>query len=110
MGDRYGSRSPEFMLHHAFLDKIWSDFQEQSSQHKWAFFKNADYNIYKTSILVKHVVDNNNMLGARICYKDPFDSYKDTHKALKEYDLDAVRKMMTKKAFSAPYFESYFYH
>jgi hypothetical protein len=110
MGDRYGSRSPEFMLHHAFLDKIWSDFQHQSPQHKWAFFKNADYKIYKTSILARNVVDNDNLLGVRICYKDPFDSYKDTHRALKEYDLHTVRKMMTKRAFSAPYFESYFYH
>jgi hypothetical protein len=110
MGDRYGSRSPEFMLHHTFLDKIWSDFQHQSPQHKWAFFKNADYKIYKTSILARNVVDNDNLFGARICYKDPFDSYKDTHRALKEYDLHTVRKMMTKRAFSAPYFESYFYH
>ncbi|CAB4004609.1 tyrosinase tyr-1 [Paramuricea clavata] len=110
MGDKYGSRSPEFMLHHAFLDKIWSDFQNQSPEHKWAFFKNADYKIYKTTILARNLVDNNNILGTKICYKDPFESYKNTHKALRQYDLNTVRKLMTKEAFSAPFFESYFDH
>ena len=110
MGDRYGSRSPEFMLHHAFLDKIWSDYQDQSRQHKWALFKNADYKIYNSNILVKNVVDNDNILGARICYSDPFSSYKNTHKALRQLDLETVRNMMTKEAFTAPYFQSYLDH
>lgn len=107
MGDKYGSRSPEFMLHHAFLDKIWSDFQDRSPEHKWTYFKDADYNIYETDISARDVVDNNNILGVRIFYRDPFESYKDTHTALRQYDLNTIRRMMTREAFTAPYFTNY---
>ena len=30
--------APEFFLHHAFVDKVWDDWQKKSSAHKYAYF------------------------------------------------------------------------
>ena len=107
MGDKYGSRAPEFILHHAFLDKIWTDYQKQSPQHKWVFFKQAKYNIYSSNIPARKMVDNEDLLGTRVCYKDPFESYSAIHQKLKQFDLNKIRSLMTKEAFSKPYFQEY---
>lgn len=107
MGDEYGSRAPEFMLHHGFLDKIWSDYQQQSDEHKWTFFKNSNYNIFKTNISVLDVVDNTDILGDSVCYNDPFEDYKDIHRTLRKYNLNTIRGLMSREAFTAPYFEHY---
>ena len=107
MGDKYASRAPEFILHHTFLDKIWSDYQKQSPEHKWVYFKDTNHNIYNTNILAKDMVDNDNLLGTKVCYKDPFESYSDIHKTLKQLDLDTIRSLMTKEAYASPFFQSY---
>ena len=107
MGDKFGSLAPEFILHHAFLDKIWADFQKQSSAHKWAYFKGTTHNVYKTNIPATHMVDVDNLDGVKMCYKDPFESYGGIHRRLRQFDLAKIRSLLTKKAFTFPYFTSY---
>lgn len=34
------ANAPEFFLHHAFIDKIWADWQEKSTSHMFAYFDN----------------------------------------------------------------------
>lgn len=34
------ANAPEFFLHHAFIDKIWADWQEKSTSHLYAYFDN----------------------------------------------------------------------
>ncbi|KAJ7370850.1 hypothetical protein OS493_029394 [Desmophyllum pertusum] len=38
MCDHNSANAPEFFLHHAFIDKIWADWQEKSSAHRNAYF------------------------------------------------------------------------
>ena len=34
----YASLTPEFYLHHLFIDKIWNMYQRQSKKHKYVYF------------------------------------------------------------------------
>ena len=34
------ANAPEFFLHHAFIDKIWADWQEKSTSHMFVYFDN----------------------------------------------------------------------
>lgn len=38
MEEKESSAAPEFWLHHAFLDKIWSDWQDRGPEYKFAYF------------------------------------------------------------------------
>ena len=38
MNSKNAATAPEFFLHHAFIDKIWSDWQEKGKKHKFNIF------------------------------------------------------------------------
>lgn len=38
MNSKNAAAAPEFFLHHAFIDKIWSDWQEKGKKHKFNIF------------------------------------------------------------------------
>ena len=62
--------APEFFLHHGFIDKLWSDWQEKSLDHHNAHFStkiNAMTSAGSTSPV--DVIDNYNLPdGVSVCY------------------------------------------
>lgn len=65
--------SPEFILHHGFIDKIWADWQRQSNAHMNAHFRSVADNMPGTWQIHARTVINNFMLpgGVRIQYQAP---------------------------------------
>ena len=77
------ANAPEFFLHHAFVDKIWADWQEKSTSHLHAYFNNQsdDVRMRATQYRPKDYIDTLNMPHPnngssdedRVCvvYQDP---------------------------------------
>lgn len=42
MSEDESASAPEFWSHHAFLDKIWSDWQDQGPKYKFAYYKSIN--------------------------------------------------------------------
>lgn len=63
--------SPEFMLHHGFIDKIWMDWQRQSNAHRNAHFPRVADNMPGTRQLHARAVLDNFRLpgGVRVRYQ-----------------------------------------
>lgn len=63
--------SPEFMLHHGFIDKIWTDWQRQSIAHRNAHFPAVADNMPGTRQLHARTILDNLRLpgGVRIQYQ-----------------------------------------
>ena len=55
--------APEFFLVHAFVDKIWDDWQKKSEEHKNAFFPTVDQIMPCTKIRPNDVIDLYNLPG-----------------------------------------------
>ena len=49
--------TPDFFLHHGFIDKIWADWQKRSSAHKNAFFPGINENVTGTPYAPKQLID-----------------------------------------------------
>lgn len=77
------ANAPEFFLHHAFIDKIWADWQEKSTAHMRAYFPRLSEHVtlreaqfhprdYIDTLYMPHP-DIDNRLQERICvvYQDP---------------------------------------
>ncbi|CAB4008352.1 Tyrosinase, partial [Paramuricea clavata] len=63
---------PEFCLHHGFIDKIWSDWQQRSELHKNAHFGSISTPMAATIYSPKDVNDLQNQPGGvRVCYINP---------------------------------------
>lgn len=77
------ANAPEFFLHHAFIDKIWANWQEYSHQHMIAHFSNLSFVMTGTrwyrprDFINTHDLPDiqipRNIDGRRICvsYEDP---------------------------------------
>ena len=77
------ANAPEFFLHHAFIDKIWANWQEYSHQHMIAHFSNLSFVMTGTrwyrprDFINTHDLPDiqitQNIDGRRICvsYEDP---------------------------------------
>ena len=63
--------APEFMLHHGFIDKIWTDWQRQSNSHMNAYFPSVANNMPNTTNLHPRAVLDNLRLpeGVRVEYQ-----------------------------------------
>ena len=48
--------APEFFLHHAFIDKLWADWQAKSSDHSTAFKENLDSPMNATEVTPRRVL------------------------------------------------------
>ena len=69
--------APEFFLHHGFIDKLWSDWQETSSDHHNAHFSTRTNPMTSTeSISASDVIDNYNLPGGvSVCYADSINGH-----------------------------------
>lgn len=67
--------SPEFFLHHGFVDKLWSDWQKQSNEHMFSqHFTSQTTQMPTTRYLSKEFLDLLNQPGcACVEYRDPSD-------------------------------------
>lgn len=64
--------APEFALHHAFVDKLWMDWQLKSTQHLRAHFSQNAADLSGTGgRLVGDVIDNSRLPGGvRVEYEN----------------------------------------
>ncbi|XP_031561126.1 uncharacterized protein LOC116297105 [Actinia tenebrosa] len=74
------SCAPEFILHHAFIDKIWADWQEKSHEHKTVYFSSITDPLPATyGVMPLEVIDNNALPGGvRVDYLDVNDTETET--------------------------------
>jgi len=64
--------SPEFFLHHTFIDKIWDDWQKKSSAHKNAYFPTVEENMPETELRPVALIDLSNQPGGVSVEYEPF--------------------------------------
>lgn len=67
--------APEFFLHHGMIDKIWEDWQKQSSTHRTVYFSNITSGMTATGGVLPSAVLHNLALpgGIRVMYKEKKD-------------------------------------
>ena len=98
------ANAPEFFLHHAFIDKIWANWQEYSVEHMEVHFVNVSHNMTGTEYWPGQFVDTYELpdlrrpsTGNTVCvqYDDP------THP---EYDeiMDRLRGMTRQQIMEVP--------
>ena len=65
------SFTPEFWVHHGFIDKLWSDWQNKGHAYKFQYFKNVAFEMPATSRFPWEFLDNDNLPGnVMITYLD----------------------------------------
>ena len=72
MCDSEAASAPEIFLHHAFIDKIWYDWEKKSSAHKNAFFPTVKENIPETIMRPAELIDLSNKPGHVSIAYEPF--------------------------------------
>lgn len=100
------ANAPEFFLHHAFIDKIWADWQEKSAAHREAYFPNlsSDFLMREAQFHPRDYVDTlymphpdiDNQYDERICvvYQDPVHPlYNEIMKRLESLSVAEVRRI-----------------
>ena len=72
--------APEFFLHHGFVDKLWSDWQRQSTEHtKNEFFISQTLKMPATNHLPKDFLNLREQPGCMcVRYRDPGDEIYQT--------------------------------
>jgi len=87
------ANSPEFVLHHAQIDKIWLGWQELSAAHVTAFLGNPNAAMPGTTHTPAEFFDIHNQLGVDVCYIEPgskFEFVDDLLASLSAEELKAV--------------------
>ena len=64
--------SPEFFLHHTFIDKIWDDWQKKSCTHKNAYFPTIRQNMPETELRPAELIDLSYQPGSVSVEYEPF--------------------------------------
>lgn len=74
------ANAPEFFLHHAFIDKIWANWQEYSERHRTVHFSRLNISMIGTNYRPRDFMDTIELpdierlrTGRRTCvlYQDP---------------------------------------
>ena len=89
------SNTPEFLLHHTFMDKIWYDWQNKGAEYRMKLADNMGSTIRGSHYKVHQFMDPNNIgsSGTKLHYVDPFPGYKRLHATLNSLDTDAVKML-----------------
>ena len=71
MCDYQAAEAPEFFLHHAFMDKIWEDYQSRCPERRFVYFSTINTTMNATHYKPRSFIDNNKLPGG-VCvvYKD----------------------------------------
>ena len=86
------SNTPEFLLHHTFMDKIWYDWQGKGPEYRVKLDDNMDSKLRGADHVVRDFMDPNNLgdFGTAVHYKDPFPGYKHLHDTLSSLDFKSL--------------------
>ncbi|XP_020902888.1 uncharacterized protein LOC110241373 [Exaiptasia diaphana] len=87
------ANAPEFLLHHGFTDKLWSDWQKKGWNYKNAYFKRVFSRMTDTGLRPDAVLDLNHQPGGvRVIYQDPTHSkYQEVHRYLQQLTLQELK-------------------
>ena len=96
MCSSYSANAPEFLLHHAFTDKIWTDWQKKGNRYKNAYTEGT-IKLYEVSpqLRAQNLLDQFKQPG-EVCvvYDDPpHENYKLCHNQLASLsiaEIDAI--------------------
>ena len=93
MCSKQSANAPEFLLHHAFTDKLWSDWQKKGTRYKNAYFPGTIY-LYGVSPRLRplNLMDLSRQPGG-VCvtYDDPpHENYKLCHEQLASLSLAEI--------------------
>lgn len=72
--------APEFFLHHAFIDKIWDDWQKKSWGNKNAYFPWVNESMPKTQLRPAKLIDLSNQPGDVSVEYEPFKKEEEIRK------------------------------
>lgn len=72
--------APEFFLHHAFIDKIWDDWQKKSWANKNAYFPTVNENMPGTQLRPAKLIDLSNQPGDVSVEYEPFKKEEEIRK------------------------------
>ena len=86
------SNTPEFLLHHTFMDKIWFDWQQKGPEYRMKLEDNMESKLRGSKYVVGQFMDPNHLgkSDTILHYKDPFSGYKRLHDTLKRLDLKSL--------------------
>lgn len=73
MCSQQAASAPEFFLHHAFIDKIWDDWQKKSCAHKDAYFPSIEENMPGTDLRPVQLIDLSNQPGGVSVEYEPYE-------------------------------------
>ena len=98
MCSKLSANAPEFLLHHAFVDKIWADWQKKGTHYKNAYFRGIIYLYGITPQLrAQNLLDlSKQPEGVCVVYDDPHhENYKLCHDSLASLtlaEIDAIAR------------------
>lgn len=89
------SNTPEFLLHHMFIDKLWYDWQNKGPEYRMILDDNMQSKLTGSHYKVVHFMDPNKLgyFGTKLHYKDPFPGYKRLHATLSLLDLKTLKML-----------------
>ncbi|XP_028405793.1 putative tyrosinase-like protein tyr-3 [Dendronephthya gigantea] len=84
--------APEFLMHHGFIEKIWSDWQKKGSENKFnTFFMKIDTKMPATKYLPREYLDLHKMPdNVCVVYEDPI---SDVFKNLQDLSLKVLENI-----------------
>lgn len=93
MCSKLSANAPEFLLHHGFVDKLWSDWQKKGTNYKNAYFKGIIY-LYGISPRMGpwNLRDLSKQPGGTcVIYEDPHHkNYKLCHESLSSLTISEI--------------------
>ncbi|XP_028398036.1 uncharacterized protein LOC114521714 [Dendronephthya gigantea] len=89
------SNTPEFLLHHTFMDKLWYDWQSKGPGYKFKIEDNLASRLRGSHYQVGQFMDPSHLgySDTSVYYKDPLPGYKRLHAALGLLDLKALKML-----------------
>ena len=96
MCSKYSANAPEFLLHHAFIDKVWADWQKKSTRHKTVYFAGR-HKLFgtKPTRWSRELLDLSKQPGG-VCvvYDDPkHDGFEKIHSDLSQLNAAELSKL-----------------
>ena len=91
MCTHYAADTPEFFLHHSFLDKIWYTWQSKSWEHKWVhFLQRNTTKMLGTEYTQYEFTDSLNLPR---CVKVKYREFPEKKRSKRDVNIDSMRRM-----------------
>ena len=105
MCTHYAGNTPEFHLHHSFLDKIWYTWQLKSPDHKWVHFLQRNHTkMMGTEYTHFEYINTDNLPR---CIKIKYQDFPKHVRNKRDIDIDSMRRMPD--LYWEPYLEESWY-